>query len=585
MPGATPTDFRRLLGYLRPYLGLSTAIIGLGLVVSGATGASAYIIRPVMDKVFVDREAGMLAWLPWAVLAIFFVKCTAAYGQSVLTEMLGSRVLMDIRNDFFGALLSLPVGRFTTTASGEYVSRLTNDVALLQRVVGTLVKDLVRNGATVIVLIGVILYQDAFLAIFALGVMPIAYYPLIALSKRLRKRSREGQEAVSILTQVLTGTLGGIREVKGFVAEEREARRFAGANRVYRSTVVRVARVASIPPPMMEFIGALGIVGIIMAGGTRVIDGAITAGAFWSFVAACLMLYSPMRSLALTNANLQQALAAARRVFEVLDMPREGQDGGARVLDGVRESVVFDGVSFAYAGEDGGAVRGVSLTAGVGDVVALVGPSGAGKSTLVNLIPRFLEPAEGVIRIDGVDSREFSLPSLRARIGIVGQDPVLFDATIGENIAYGAGGAEVSAEAIADAAAKAHAHDFISALPNGYDTRVGERGVMLSGGQRQRIAIARAILKDAPILILDEATSALDSESERHVQEALNGLMARRTTFVIAHRLSTVRHATQILVLDGGRVAERGTHDELLALDGLYRKLHDIQLKPAAHGG
>ncbi len=573
-----PSDFRRLVGYLRPYLKMSAATVLLGLLVSGATGASAYIIRPVMDEVFVARDASMLSWLPWAIVGIFFVKCSAMYGQTVLTEMLGSKVLMDVRNDFFRAMLALPVSRFSSTASGEFISRLTNDVAMLQRVVGTLIKDLARNGTTVLVLVGYILYLDPFLAGFALGVLPIAFYPLIVLSKRLRKRARQGQEAVSILTQVLTGTLSGIREVKGFVAEQREARRFDEANRRYRSTVVKVGRVGAIPPPMMEFIGAIGIGAIIVFGGARVIDSAMTPGEFWSFVAACFMLYSPLRSLALVNANLQLSLAAARRVFDVIDMPKEG--GGTRQLERVTESVRFDQVSFAYSDAPAGAVNQVSFTARVGEVIALVGPSGAGKSTLVNLIPRFLEATDGKILIDDVDIADITLSSLRRQIGIVNQDPVLFDATIAENIAYGAGGGEVEREAIEAAARKAHAHDFISALPNGYDTESGERGVMLSGGQRQRIAIARAILKDAPILILDEATSALDSESERYVQEALSGLMANRTTFVIAHRLTTVRHANLILVMEGGRVVERGTHDELLAASGLYRHLHDIQLRP-----
>jgi len=573
-------DFKRLMGYVRPYLGTAFGTIALGLVISACTGGTAYIIRPVMDSVFMDKQSDMLAWLPWAILAIFFVKCTAVYGQSVLMVMLGSRVLVDIRNDFFSAMLRLPIGRFSSTASGEYVSRMTNDIGVLNGVVSSLVKDLVRNGATVLVLIGVVIYQDATLAIFALGVLPIAFYPLVKLSKRLRKRSREGQEAVSILTQVLTGTLGGIREVKGFAAEEREERRFDAANKRFRSTTVKVGRVAAIPPPMMEFIGAMGVVGIIAFGGARVIAGESTPGAFWSFIAACMMLYQPLRALALTNANVQMALAAASRIFEVIDEPQEGQNGGDTHLDGVQSDIVFDEVCFAYNGEDGGAIRGISLTAKVGEVVALVGPSGAGKTTLVNLIPRFLQVDSGSIRIDGVDTGDFSLISLRRQIGIVGQDPVLFDDTIGNNIAYGAGDREVDHNELEAAAKKANAHDFIMQLPNGYDTQVGERGVMLSGGQRQRIAIARAILKDAPILILDEATSALDSESERHVQRALAGLMANRTTFVIAHRLATVRDAQQILVLDGGRVVERGNHEALLAQDGLYRNLHDIQLRP-----
>ena len=578
-------DFKRLMGYIRPYASIVAGTLALGLVIAGCTGAVAYALRPLLDQVFIEKDSAMLAWLPWAVLAVVFIKTTSAYVQAVAVEILGSRVLMDIRNDFYEAMLALPVARFSSTSSGEFVSRMTNDVNQVQRAVGILVKDLIQNSVTALVLVGVIFYQDVTLAFIALGVLPLAFYPLIRLSKRLRKRALEGQEAVSILTQVLTETLGGIRVVKAFVAEGRELARFGHANRVYRSLVVKVARVARIPGPMMEFVGALGIVSVMAYGGARVIQGETTPGAFFSFAAACMMLYGPLRALTQTNAILQQVLVSARRIFEVMDLPGEEPVDRVRpAISGIREAMVFDHVGHVYSGEGEAAVSDVSLTARVGDVIALVGPSGAGKTTLVNLIPRFLEPTSGNITIDGVNTGEVSLSSLRGLIGIVGQDTVLFDDTIGANIAYGAGDGDATQEAIEDAARRAHAHGFIGELPHGYDTRVGERGVMLSGGQRQRIAIARAILRDAPILILDEATSALDSESERHVQAALAELMAERTTFVIAHRLATVRHATRIVAMDGGRVVESGTHDELLAKGGLYRKLHDLQFQTAKGG-
>jgi subfamily B ATP-binding cassette protein MsbA len=579
-------DFKRLMAFVRPYRWIVGTSMLTGIVISACTGAIAYAIRPLLDKVFIQKEAGTLLWLPWALLAAFLAKGAAQYVQSVLMQVLANRVLRDIRDELFRALVRLPIVRYTQAASGDYLSRMVNDVMVLQRAVSTVVKDLVQNSVTVVVLTGVIFYQDARLAVVAVAVLPLAVYPLVGLSRRLRKRSALGQEAVAGMTGVLTEALGAIRVVKAFGGEARETARFAKANDLYQRRIVKVARVSEVASPMMEFIGAVGIVIIISYGGRRVISGQTTPGAFFSFAGACMMVYTPARILSSANAVMQQALAAARRIFEVVDLPREGEPEGTRLpeLAGVRDAIAFEHVSYAYEGEEGPAVSDISFTAGVGDVVALVGPSGAGKTTLVNLIPRFIDPTSGAIRIDGHDVREYTLKSVRAMVGVVGQDTVLFDDTIAANIAYGAGEGPCDLERIEQAAVKAHAHDFIRALPRGYDSRVGERGLMLSGGQRQRIAIARAVLKDAPILVLDEATSALDSESERHVQAALAALMERRTTFVIAHRLATVLDAGLILVMDGGRIVERGTHAELVAESGLYRKLYDLQFRPAPLG-
>jgi subfamily B ATP-binding cassette protein MsbA len=576
----------RLVGYVRPYRWMVLVSISMGLVVSACTGAIAYAIKPLLDDVFIKKDATTLLWLPWAVLAAVFLKGVAGYAQAVLMQVMGQSVLMDIRNDTFRRLVHLPVGRFTRTASGEYVSRIINDVNALQRVVTDVVKDVLKDSVTVVVLIGVIFYQDWLLALVAVAVLPPALYPLTKLSRTLRKRSRLGQEAISGLTRVLTETLAGIRVVKAFGAEDREAGRFVAANRSYLSNIKKLVRTVEVASPMMEVIGTFGIVAVIALGGGRVIRGETTPGAFFSFAGACMMVYRPARVLAGANAVIHQALAAAKRVFEVMDMQPEDEPPGAVLPDlgGVRETIAFDHVSHAYEGEEGPAVEDVTFTARVGEMVALVGPSGAGKTTVANLIPRFSDPTLGTVRFDGHDIRDYSIRSLRRLVGIVGQDTVLFDATVADNIAYGAPGREVNQEEVVAAAVKAHADEFIRAMPHGYDTPVGERGVLLSGGQRQRIAIARALLKDAPILVLDEATSALDSESERHVQAALSGLMAGRTTFVIAHRLATVRFADRILVMEGGHIVERGTHDELLALGGLYRKLYDLQFQPAVEG-
>ncbi|MFQ5508905.1 MAG: ABC transporter ATP-binding protein [Leptospirillia bacterium] len=581
----SPT-FKRLMRYVRPYGGRVAVTILLGLVVSGCTGAIAWAIKPLLDKVLIARDEEMLALLPWMVLGLYFVKAGASYVQTVVMQGMGFTVIRDVRNDLYKAIVALPTSRFNQTASGELMSRMINDASLLQGAVSTVVKDLVQASATVVVLTGLVISLDPMLALLALGVLPLSIWPMRVLSRRVRKRTTSGQEAVSAATQVLTETIGGIRVVKAFGAEFREIDRFSIANEEYRRKSLKVIKAANIFSPMMEIVGALGVALILAIGGGKVISGDITPGDFLSFVAACMMLYAPVRVLSAANSVIQQALAAAGRVFDLMDLPKESDPAhsGTLVLEQLEREIVFDSVSHRYDGEEGSALADISLTAGVGDIVALVGPSGAGKTTLVNLIPRFIDPETGNISIDGHNTREYDLASLRRQIAIVGQDTVLFDDTLATNIAYGAGDRQVSLEEIVAAATKAHAHEFIKDLPQGYDTPAGERGVLLSGGQRQRIAIARAILKDAPILVLDEATSALDSESEKHVQAALSALMADRTTFVIAHRLSTVRHATQILVIDGGRIVERGTHDELLEASGLYRKLYDLQFQPEPQG-
>ncbi|MDH4228525.1 MAG: ABC transporter ATP-binding protein/permease [Nitrospirota bacterium] len=578
--------YLRLLSYLRSHVGRVLLAMLLAGVVSGCTAAVAYLVRPLLDQALIAGDRHMLAVIPGLVLAVVLMKTSAGYAQTVLMQAIGQRVLRDIRDDLNRAILRLPVRHFTHTGSAELISRMFNDVNVLQRVVSGVVKDLVQNSITAVLLAGVVIYQDPLLALIALGVFPLAMYPLSVVASRLRKRSRLGQEAAAELTRAFGEGTAGIREVKAFNAEGAEQRRFGAANMVYERSMIRLIRIVSVASPMMELIGAIGIVGIIAFGGARVVRGDLTVGALMSFITACMMLYGPVRALSAAYAGIQQSLGGAVRVFELMDSPGEvpPSDVQKPALTGVREGIVFDAVSHVYPDGEGAGLHEVSLRAGVGEVIALVGPSGAGKTTLVNLLPRFLDPTGGAIRIDGVDTRDVSLTSLRSQIAIVGQEALLFDTSVAANIAYGGGDHTVSEADIEAAARRANAHDFITALPDGYHSRVGERGAMLSGGQRQRIAIARAILKDAPILILDEATSALDSDSERHVQEALAELMRSRTTFVVAHRLATVRHATQILVLDQGRVVERGTHDELLAADGLYRRLYDLQFSPAARG-
>src|SRR5438094_498671 len=423
-----------------------------------------------------------------------------------------------------------------------------------------------------------VFYQDWRLTLLSIVVIPLSVYPMIRFGNRLRRIATTGQERTADMSTALQETLTGIRIVKGFTQEATEDQRFARINQAYFRTWMKSTQVSAITSPVLETVGILGVAGIIWYGGSQVIHGAMTPGTFFSFLTAVFLMYNPIKRLASANNNIQQALAAAERVFAVLDVETEAAtDTGVRGLDGVQPSMELRGVSFRYDGVEAWALRDISLTVRAGEVLALVGSSGAGKTTLVNLIPRFYDPTEGALLIDGVDLREIRLAALRGQIGIVSQETLLFDDTVRNNIAYGRD--EISDDAINEAARAAYAHEFVVKLPNGYDTLIGENGVKLSGGERQRLAIARALLRNPPILILDEATSSLDTESERMVQMALANLMQGRTTFVIAHRLSTVQRADRIAVLAGGRLVEIGRHDDLLARGGTYQRLYQMQFQ------
>jgi ATP-binding cassette, subfamily B, bacterial MsbA len=449
----------------------------------------------------------------------------------------------------------------------------------VQRAVAETVGDLARESLALVGYAGLLFYYDPKLALVCMTAAPLVIYPLVRLGKRVRTVTRWSQEAQEHMSHVAAEAFAGHRIVKAFGAEDRESHKFEQAARsLYRSNM-KVTRVLSILPPLMELLGGLAIAGALWYGTREIAGGRLTAGEFTLFVAALLLMYGPIKKLSRVNANLQQAVAASERIFELLDTHSEVRERpGAGVLAPFRRDIVFSDVEFGYQdGQGGRALGGVSMTVRAGQMVAIVGRSGAGKTTLVNLLPRFYDVTAGGIAIDGHDVRDVTLASLRAQIGIVTQETVLFDDTVAANIAFGA--PHASAAEIEAAARAAHAHDFIVALPNGYQTSIGERGQRLSGGQRQRLAIARALLKNSPILILDEATSSLDAESERLVQEALANLMRNRTSFVIAHRLSTVRRADKIIAFEAGRVAEIGRHDELLARsDGVYAKLYALQL-------
>src|SRR6266850_4757822 len=567
---------RRLVrDFMRRHAGaIALAFLCMGLA-AGSTALRAWLMEPVLDHIFIAREASLLALLGGAALVLALVKGGADYGQTVLMNRVGQRVIADVQKASFARLIRADLAYFNATSSGLLISRLTNDVGLLRNAASNVLAGIGRDAVTVVFLVGLMFYQDWLLALIAFFAFPLAIRPIIGIGRRMRRVSANTQVEMGQLTTLLNQTFQGARQVKSCGMEAYEQGRAAGLfERIFR-LVDRANRTRSRAAPMMEALGGVAIALVIFYGGHQVIIGARTPGAFFSFITALLLAYQPVKSLATLNASLQEGLAAAQRVFEILDIEPTIRDRpGAQPLQIAGGEVRFDAVRFGY--QPGTvALDEISLTVPAGSTVALIGPSGAGKSTMLNLIPRFYDVDGGTIAIDGQEIGSVTLASLRGAIALVSQEVSLFDDTVRANIAYGRFGAsEAEIEAAAQAAG---ASGFIDELPDGYDTLVGEHGVRLSGGQRQRIAIARAMLKDAPILLLDEATSALDSESERQVQTALRGLMRGRTTVVIAHRLSTVQGADLICVVDRGHIVETGRHEELLGAGGLYSRLHSMQ--------
>ena len=572
-----PSLYRRLLVYLRPYWWPHFVLAILCMVLFSATnGAMPFLIRHIFDDVFTNKNMFALKVLPFVIVGVFLVRGVVGFGSTYLTEYVGQRIVADLRNALNDHIQHLSLSFFNRTPTGTIVSRVTNDVALVRTALTDAVAAMLKDASSLVILVVVAFYQDWFLSLIAFVAFPASVLPIIRLSKRLRSFAKKGQVSMGNLTMLLQETIQGNRVVKAFGMEAYEKQRFGEENERLFRLFMKGTAIRAFTNPMMEVLAAFGIAGVVWYGGYSVIVGGRTQGAFLAFLTALFLLYDPFKGLAKTNTTIQQAMGAAERVMELLDTATDVVDRpGARHLDGIRRGIRFDDVSFRYEHE--WVLRHIDLEIRPGEVVALVGMSGGGKSTLADLILRFYDIPEGRISVDGVDIRDYTLASLRAHMAIVTQHTFLFNDTVRNNIAYG----DISQgmDAITAAAKAANAHDFIMELPDRYDTVIGELGVKLSGGQRQRLAIARALLKNAPILVLDEATSALDNESERLVQAALDTLMQNRTTLVIAHRLSTIRRADRIVVIVRGRIVEQGTHDELLALNAEYRKLYDLQFQ------
>jgi ATP-binding cassette, subfamily B, bacterial MsbA len=570
------TTLQRLFRYSTPYRGrLVWAVAGMIVYAIGSAGL-AYLVKPIFDSALPNQEG--VAAIAWGIVLVYFLKGIGSYVSSYLMADVGQRVVKDLRNELFHHILGQSAGFFAQGATGRLLSRINNDVGQVQQAVSETAGDLARESLSLVGFAGLMFYYDARLSIVCMTGAPLIVYPLVRLGQRVHRTTRRSQEALETLSHLSTEAFTGHRIVKAFGTERHEAEKFERAGYHLFRTNMKVTAALSTLPPMMELLGGFGMAAALWYGTRQIASGNLTPGQFASFFTAVFLTYGPAKKLSRVNANLQQAIAAAERIFEMLDTHTEVHERpNAPELVPFTQQIEFTDVGFGYEEGPGKILRDLSFTVSAGQMVAIVGRSGAGKTTLVNLLPRFYDVSAGHILIDGVDIRDVTLASLRRQIGIVTQETVLFDDTIASNIAYGS--ADTTPATIEAAARAANAHDFISALPRGYATVIGERGQRLSGGQRQRIAIARALVKNAPILVLDEATSALDAESELLVQEALANLLLNRTSFVIAHRLSTIRRADAIIVLERGRVVEIGRHDELLAnAEGAYATLYQLQL-------
>lgn len=571
------TLYLRILSYIKPYM--HRLIFAMFCTIMAAAGNLyiPWIIKDMIDEVLADKNGTMLNWIAASIIAIFVVRGLFWYGQNYLMSYVGQSVIIDIRAAVFKKLQRLSVSFYDKNKTGTIMSYVTNDVNALQSAMVENTIEMITEGFILIGSVVAMIYLDWRLTLFTVCTFPVVLWFMEFFGKKIRKTGGRIQECTADITSVLQESVASARVIKSFVREDYEVDRFDVENRANFRANMKNAQLMATLTPVVELVAAIGVTMIIWYGGNNVINGTITAGSLVAFLTYAVNISNPIKRLTRVIGNIQKALAAAQRVFMIIDMPEEiAESRDAKQLPEVSGKVEFQNISFAYD-DKGNVITDLSFSVKPGEVIAIVGPSGAGKSTIANLLPRFYDVNKGDIKIDGHSVREVTLDSLREQVGIVPQETMLFNGSVYNNILYGR--LDATKEEIEAAAKAANAHDFIMQLTDGYETKLGDRGVNLSGGQRQRIAIARAILKNPRILILDEATSALDTESERVVQEALDRLMVGRTSFVIAHRLSTVKNADKILVLEKGNLVESGTHDELLALDGLYAHLYKIQYR------
>ena len=567
--------YLRLLRYLKPYIPKTVMAVGCMILATSASLYVPWIVRDIIDGVLVNKDVFLLNAITAGIVVVFALRGFFVYAQTYLMAFISQRVVIDLREALFRQFQRLSIAYFDRSRTGKVLSYMTNDVGVLQNALAQNVIDLASESLVLVGSLAAMFYLHWQLALLTLITVPLVAQAMNVFGVKLRRASGAMQQRAAEITSVLQEMIVSIRLIRLFVREDYEIARFNLENKNNFSAQMRAAQLSATLTPVVEFLAALAVTVIVWYGGNEVINGNLTSGSLIAFLVYSVNISNPVKRLGNVYGTIQKAVAAAERVFEVLDTQPEIDDSpGAVELPTVVGRVTFDNVTFEYrAGEP--ALRNMSIEIEPGKVLAIVGPSGAGKSTVANLLPRFYDPQEGVIRIDGVDIRSVTMASLREQLAMVPQDTILFSASIFKNILYGR--LDATREEIVQAAQAANAHDFILQLPDGYDTQIGERGCQLSGGQRQRIAIARAILKNPRILILDEATSALDAESERLVQDALDKLMVGRTTFVIAHRLSTIQRADSILVLEKGRMVECGSHAQLLESGGLYSKLYSLQ--------
>lgn len=546
------------------------------IVVAACTSLSAYLVKPMLDDIFIKQDRAMLLLLPGIAIAVFLLKGLGTYGQQYLMSYVGESVIKYYRNMLYQRIIDLPMSFFQKEKTGVLMARITNDVNILKGMVSNAVTNVLRDVFTILGLVCVIFYMDWKLAMGAFLVLPAAFYPIVVFGRKVRRFSTGTQEAMADINAFLHETFSGSKIVKIFTMEELEKERFERKTEKLFGVEMKKVMFKALSSPVMEFLGGIGIAFIIWFGGSRVISGESTPGTFFSFLTAVMMLYAPVKKLSKLNNTVQEGLAAVTRIYDILEEPPEIMEKESpQDLDRSVFDVRFEKVDFSYKSDEPPVLKDIDIHVEPGDVLALVGMSGGGKTSLVNLIPRFYESTEGRVLVGGRDVKDLSVKSLRRHISIVTQEPILFNESVKDNIRYGR--LDATDAEIEEAARAAYAYNFVKSFPKGFDTVIGELGNRLSGGEKQRICIARALLKDAPVLILDEATSALDAESEQVVQKALANLMKGRTTFVIAHRLSTVAHANRVILLKNGRIVEQGTHDQLMDKMGEYYKLQRMQ--------